>query len=326
MRLIAGSGRSGTTWIQDALATANGLRPVFEPLHPHVSEIGDRYAHRAIASDHDEPELRQFLEEVCAGRRHVLWTTYRRQVRWLFPPPAEFWSKHDAGRVWRHWGKFLKDFPMLAVAGRRRDPLVKCIRANLMLGWLSRNCGWKVVLVIRHPGAVIESELRGSWNARFALDRFRNDARLKELTFGRYAGLLSRDLKPVEALAARWAIENQWVAEAAASNGVTVVFYERLRTSPEREWERIRRALSLPKVPAMDILERPSQQSSPNKSGARAKEATDPRWIHALTAGHLAMIQGVLDQAEVTLYSMRDPNPNEQAIDAIGKDCASAAS
>ena len=291
-----------------------------------MSPVGDRYAHRAIASEDDEPELRQFLEEVCAGRLQA-----------CGPVSASGSLAFSAAGGLREQGRRRPSLaplgevpevpsPTPAVAGRRRDPLVKCIRANLMLGWLSRNCGWKVVLVIRHPGAVIESELRGSWNARFALDRFRNDARLKELTFGRYAGLLSRDLKPVEALAARWAIENQWVAEAAASNGVTVVFYERLRTSPEREWERIRRALSLPKVPAMNILERPSQQSSPNKSGARAKEATDPRWIHALTAGHLAMIQGVLDQAEVTLYSMRDPNPNEQAIDAIGKDCASAAS
>jgi len=37
MKLIAGSGRSGTTWVLDALADANDLRPVFEPLHPMVS-------------------------------------------------------------------------------------------------------------------------------------------------------------------------------------------------------------------------------------------------------------------------------------------------
>ena len=89
MKLIAGSGRSGTTWVLDSLAKANGLRPVFEPLHPHVSEVGNRYAHRALRASDPCPDLEQFFSEVVAGRALPLWTQYRRQIRWLLPPPAE---------------------------------------------------------------------------------------------------------------------------------------------------------------------------------------------------------------------------------------------
>src|SRR5262245_48320131 len=98
MRLIAGSGRSGTTWVLDALATANDLRPVFEPLHPHLSRVGDRYAHRALTAEEQHPDLEEFLAGVCAGRGIPLWTKYRRQGRWLMPPPSQFTTRRDAGR------------------------------------------------------------------------------------------------------------------------------------------------------------------------------------------------------------------------------------
>ena len=69
IRFIAGSGRSGTTWIQDALAAANGLRPVFEPLHPYLSDIGGRYAHRAMSADEEHAELKAFLTgSLCRAR------------------------------------------------------------------------------------------------------------------------------------------------------------------------------------------------------------------------------------------------------------------
>ncbi len=308
MRLIAGSGRSGTTWVLDALAHANGLRPVFEPLHPYVSDIGDRYAHRALTSDEEHPELAQFLAEVCAGRRIALWTKYRRQLRWLLPPPADFSTRRDAGRVWRHWNKLFREIPVLATASRRREPIVKCIRANLMLDWLSRGQSWRVVLIVRHPGAVIESELRGSWNASFALDRFRNDARLHELTNGRYVQLLEQKLTPVEALAARWVIENQWVVERARFNRVTVVHYEQLRASPEPTWAQVVDALGLTAAPDAASLSKPSQQSSPNRFGA---PVTSPRtrWQRVLTADQTDSIQRVLDEVQCDMYSMSRPEP-----------------
>jgi hypothetical protein len=313
MRLIAGSGRSGTTWVQDAIATANGLRPVFEPLHPYVSDIGNRYAHRALAPDDVRPDLEQFLNEVCAGRRNRLWTQYRRRGHWLLPPPAEFETRQDATRVYNQWTKFLKELPRLALAARREAPLVKCIRANLMLGWLTRGLGWKVVLVVRHPGAVIESELRSGWNAQFALDRFKLDATLHRLTGDRYRALLERKMSPIEEFAVRWVIENQWVTELASANNVTVVHYEHLKSAQEREWRRIRVALSLDKAPPREVIARPSQQSAPKQSATHSMESA-PRWIGALSSEQAARIQGILDLAGVELYSMNDSEPRATPI------------
>lgn len=315
IRFIAGSGRSGTTWVQDALAAANGLRPVFEPLHPYVSAIGNRYAHRALAPDEDHPDLAEFLTEVCAGQRNRLWTQFRRQRRWLLPPSEEFWTVDDAARLYRRWNKFLRELPKLAFTGMQGEPLVKCIRANLMLGWLSRKFGCRVVLIVRHPAAVIESELRERWNARFALDRFRQDALLHELTTNRYRQLLERNLTPLEGLAARWVVENQWVVERAPANGVPVVFYEHLKSSPDQEWQRIQHALELSHAPPPAVIAQPSQQSAPKRSAATAGVSSDPRWMRVLSREQMNEIQGILDCVGVTLYTTRDPEPqNAMAV------------
>jgi hypothetical protein len=309
IRFIAGSGRSGTTWIQDSLAAANGLRPLFEPLHPFLTEAGRLYAHRALAAEDEHGDLKDYFLRVCSGRGPRLWTQYRQQLRWLFPPSEKFRTLQDAGRVKRYWTKFIKEFPKLTRDGFRRDPMIKCIRANLMLPWIARNLACRVVLIVRHPGAVVESELRGKWNPSFVLERFRNDARLHELTGGRYLDLLSRNLSPLEALAARWVVENQWVMETAPRSELTIFHYEYLRMPQNSAWMRLCSELGLETVPNVEILKKPSQQSRPGRKSVPIAPASRPRWMHELSAEQKHLVQGILESVEFSGYSMDDPNP-----------------
>lgn len=311
MRLIAGSGRSGTTWVLDALAAANQLRPVFEPLNPYASKIGSQYAHRALAPGDQHPELRKFFEDVCAGHRERLWTQYRRQWRWLFPPPARVKTLAGVSLLRRRWVKFVAEAPALAMMATKRDPIVKCIWSNLMLSWLAKQFDCQIVLIVRHPGAVIESELRNDWDAKFALERFRTDDRLHELTNGRYSELLGRQLTPVEGLTVRWLIENQPIIETAPAGGVTIVHYERLRSSADLAWEQIRKLFELQRTPDAAILARPSQQSFERKAAVDAHDARQPRWQRELTSEQMSQIQNVLDKSSFELYSVNDPNPRD---------------
>ncbi len=317
MRLIAGSGRSGTTWVLDALATANKMRPVFEPLHPKVSKFGERYGHRALAPDELHPELQRFLEDVCAGHKERLWTQYRCQRHFLVPSPADLRTITDVASLGHRWRKFLQEVPGLAKMSTRREPLVKCIWANLMLGWLSRQCKFRIVLVVRHPGAVAESELRNAWSAKFALDRFRGDRKLHELTNGRYWALLEQKLTPIEELAAQWLIENQWSIETAPANGVTVVFYERLKSLRDSEWERIQKAFDLQCMPDAAMLARPSQQTAPQGSGIDPSATGRPRWQRVLSQEQMSQIQRILDHAHFDLYSMSNAEPREAPNTAV---------
>ena len=317
MRLIAGSGRSGTTWVQDVLAEANHLRPVFEPLHPYVSEIGDRYAYRAFSREDDVPELERFLADACAGRRHSLWMRYRQQRFWLLPSRAQIRKPQELRRTVRRWSRFLSDVPRLAAAGRRVDPIVKCIRANLMLDWIAARFGRRMVFVVRHPGAVIESELRGGWNASFALKRFRNDSRLHEITEGRYLPLLNARLDALEALATRWIVENQWVVEWARAAGIAVVHYEHLRLHPGRQWLEILGALELENAPPPRLIARPSQQSARKVLADDETALAAPRWRTALSDDQLTSIQRVLDAVGCDFYSMFDPAPRISNLASI---------
>jgi hypothetical protein len=317
IRFIAGSGRSGTTWIQDSLAAANKLRPVFEPLHPYLTSVGRQYAHRALSADEEHPALKEFLLATCAGHGLRLWTQYRQQLRWLIPPPEDFSTRQDAGRTKRHWMKFLSEFPRMTVNGFRREPLVKCIRANLMLPWLARNLACRIVLIVRHPGAVIESELRGRWNASFALDRFRKDPRFHELTGERYRPLLSRQVNQVEALAARWVIENQWVIEAAEANGISIVHYEHLRSGAGNEWPRLCSVLGLNVPPAVEILMRPSQQSGAGRREVPLEQAERPGWMTRLSVEQSQQIRDVLEFVGFSKYVMDEANPRRSTVPGV---------
>jgi hypothetical protein len=309
MRFIAGSGRSGTTWVQDALAEANNLRPVFEPLHPAVSEIGARYAYRALAADDEHPELKAFLRLAAAGRQHKWWTQYRLPGDRLVPRLRNLTTVKGAKVQYRQRLKFWRERQALAEASRRSVPLVKCIRTNLMLGWLTRQCGARVMLIVRHPGAVVESQFRlGSdqtWDPGPVLERYRQDARLDELTRGRYQRLLAQNLSRIEALTACWVIENQWPIAQAPADGVEVVFYERLRSQPEIEWRRACEALDLATIPPTSVLARPSQQSS---TGAEAI-TSDAKWLRTLTREQIDLMQGVLDEVGFDAYDMRGGEP-----------------
>jgi hypothetical protein len=309
VRFIAGSGRSGTTWIQDAIANANNLRPVFEPLHPFLSDVGDRYAHRALSAEEAHPDLESFLIRTCAGQGPRLWTQYRQQRRWLFPTAAQFSTRQDAGRVVRHWLKFFSEFPRMTRDSWRGEPLVKCIRANLMLPWIARRLDSQLVFVMRHPGAVVESELRSGWNASFVLDRFRQDARLHELTGGRYEALLARNLGPVESLTLRWVIENQWVAESAKNAGIPTFHYESLRFSDSGEWARLCSALGVATVPDTALLERPSQQSGSKRTAIPLELSKAPRWMSNLTSEQKGQVMDILEAVGLSTYSMDSSFP-----------------
>jgi hypothetical protein len=287
---------------------------VFEPLHPAASKTGFRYAFRALAPEDEHPELLRFLELVSAGRRCRMWTRYRGLPVLLFPRPRKLAAPGALRVLYRRWRKFAQDWPELAVAARRPEPLVKCIRANLMLGWLKRQMACRTVLMIRHPGAVVESQFRlgsGSiWDPEPVLERYRNDALLREWTGGRYRSLLERPLSKLEALAANWVIENQYALEHAASCDVTVVFYEQLKAAPEHEWQRMCQALELPRGPAAAVLSRPSQQSSTSS----IDKPGDPRWLRGLSSAQIHMIQSILDETDCRFYSMSDPMPRSAAV------------
>src|SRR5690606_40579166 len=85
-RVIAGTGRSGTTLLLDTLAEANGLRAVFEPLHPAGLREAAPFANRWVAPDAEWPELERFMARALSGRYLGPWPDLRTRPDRLFAP------------------------------------------------------------------------------------------------------------------------------------------------------------------------------------------------------------------------------------------------
>lgn len=200
---VAGSGRSGTTWLADAINYRREYRLVFEPFHPGK------------------------VREVSGFRRRQYLRPGDRREEYLEPARRVL-----SGAVRDGWvDRFHRTF----VARRR---IVKDVRANLMLGWLRENFPeTPMVLILRHPCAVVESQMALGW--RDILDETLEQR-----------DLVKDHLEPLldEALAARdpfdrrvflWCVENYVPLRQLAPNRIHVVSYENLLTDPAMELRRL---------------------------------------------------------------------------------------
>ncbi|MEO0475285.1 MAG: sulfotransferase domain-containing protein [Planctomycetota bacterium] len=128
--LLAGSGRSGTTWMSQIINHGNPYRDIFEPFHPqHVSHAKGWPFMRYLPADQLDDAATMVVMDLLAGRIRSRWTdAYNRR----------------------------------SFAQQR---LIKAIRTNLMLGWVRSHCPQvKLLFAMRHPCAVVHSRVKLQWN------------------------------------------------------------------------------------------------------------------------------------------------------------------
>jgi len=310
--VVAGSGRSGTTWVLDAVAQANGLRTIFEPLHPlPILEVCP-FAYRYVPADSEPPGLQELMERFADGSFHSIWSDYRVRTDRLRPDLGTFCSRKKLTRFYRRWKKLYSKYQGYHETLRYPHVITKFIRANLMLGWIRKNFDARIVLLLRHPGAVVESQLRlggDDWDPYDILKRYRNDDALMSAYGELYVRLLQRELSPAQALTAAWCIQNQMPLREAESNGVMVVHYESLLEDPTQEWGRIIRGLGLLRAPDEILLKRPSQQASRQSKRAGFDSQSHRRWMDRIAPAALEEVNRVLQELEISVYDVRDPLP-----------------
>ena len=126
---LAGSGRSGTTWVSGIIDHHNEYRLIFEPFHPGKVRVCKDFRRKQYLRPDDR------REEYLGAARRIL-----------------------TGKLRSPW----TDRFNTKLLARRR--LIKDIRANLLLGWMAENFpGMPIVLLMRHPCAVAASRLALGW-------------------------------------------------------------------------------------------------------------------------------------------------------------------
>ena len=182
-----------------------------------------------------------------------------------------------------------------------------------MGGWLRERLGARVAHVVRHPCAVVASQLRvdpKAWHDhRELLERYLADERLVEGYLVEHQVALSDVQDSTELHAALWCIENVIPMRRAERDGIPIVFYEGLLSHDPAEWRILLDALGLAHAPDQALTSRPSQQVSSDMKDASFDAETMGRWRARLDARQIEGIRRILDRFEVEVYSCDSPMP-----------------
>jgi hypothetical protein len=206
--LILGSGRSGTTWLAEALARNTRSRLIFEPFHP-VWTPGPGQLRLFLAPKEAESGMQALVERVLSGRTR----------------------KRPLGQI--------------VITRLPRGRVIKDIHsANLLPWYRARFPQVPVVFAVRHPIATACSRLRhGDF---YGLARYLETARgrreAEASPVAAWLGAYDEHREYPDELVrsvAEWCIENVYPLQRCSPEGAMLVFYERAVRDPEAELGRL---------------------------------------------------------------------------------------
>lgn len=208
--ILAGSGRSGTTWLGNIIAANPNVRIIFEPFDyrrvPDAAHLPLRPYARPQA---EYPDWSAFVHRVLCGQV---------QNEWI----------NRQGNYW--W------------TSRR---LIKAIRANLMLAWMDHMFQPQIVFMTRHPCAVVLSRLKLKWQTH--LDVFLQQPQLMADYLDPYVDLIRGAQTPIQKHAVMWAVENLIPLKQLPAHNWVFCTYEELVHNPDAQAERVLDALGIQK-------------------------------------------------------------------------------
>jgi hypothetical protein len=211
--VIFGSIRSGSTWLAEIISSLDGCLQIFEPLHPdYVQEIKKQIPERNkyVPADEDWPAGLSIFNKIVSGKIVNAWT--------------------------------LSQAPLLKVFTAKRL-VVKLVRGNLLLEWFANNVATPPpVLVIRHPCAIIASQINKKWPPG-------KNLLLNNAYFDKYPEIREkcRHLSEPEELAAlAWCLRYHAPLTAKKPYPFILICYEDLVRNGKRELERLFNAWHMP--------------------------------------------------------------------------------
>ena len=258
--MVAGTARSGTTWLGDLIAAQIPCRVMFEPFHPElVKEYRGFHYFQYMRPDGKNSELHAFAQKIFTGQIRDRWID--RQNESLFP----------------------------------KYRLIKEIRASLMLKWLRVNFPEvPVLLLLRHPCAVVQSRMQLGWATDRDIEPFLLQPELVADHLSDHLDMIRRANTQEEKHAIIWCVSNLVPLKQLLPDDVKIVYYENLLVQPEVELPAIFDYLGHGyDTSLLERMDRPSQTTivtSAVVSGAN-KIA---QWKEALTPAQIERILNIV--------------------------------
>ncbi len=275
---LLGTQRGGSTWVQELLSRGPRVCPLFEPL-------SDRWLRRRygvevpmLGAGDEAPELARFLGEVMTGRRVT--PGLLRLCRPLDPVRADQF-------------------------------VVKHVRMNLAAGWLLEQFpSSPMVILVRHPCAVVESLQRVDWgpgNVRRALVDLPPGGR------ERVEVLLEGRTSVAAATAAVWAVQVMALLDETTPELAQLITFEAVSADPMGVLGPVMETAGLPRPTDLGVVARqPSRTANP---GSVVRAGGDPvvAWTERLAPDVREEVLAMVAAAGVPGYGP-DPRPDEAAL------------
>jgi hypothetical protein len=231
--LVAGTARSGTTWLGDLIASQIPCRILFEPFNPElVPEYHGYHYFQYLRPDTENPDFHAFAQKIFKG-----------EIR-------NRWINHKNERIFSEYR------------------LIKEIRANLVLGWLHNHFpDVSIIFLMRHPCAVVLSRMELDWDTNRDIEPFLAQPNLIADFLSPYLSLIKNVKTDEEKHAIIWSVSNLVPLKQFPKNELKMVYYEDLCTHPEREIGAIFESIGI-KISefCFDKLNRPSQTTRSNSA------------------------------------------------------------
>jgi hypothetical protein len=227
---LAGTGRSGTTWVQNVINHDATYRIMFEPFQSRKIELLRAW------------NFRQYLRP--DNRNPV------------FLRPA---SVILHGQIKDPW---IDQLNTRILTNKR---LIKDIRTNLILRWIKENFPQiPIIFLLRHPCAIAASKIKLGWEAH--LEEFLSQDELLDDFLSPYQSDIAKAKDPFEKFIFSWCVENYVPLKQFRPGEILVIFYEDFYLHPQQNIEAIRSFLHTPLKPnsrsfSEEILRQPSSTS-----------------------------------------------------------------
>lgn len=236
--LVAGTGRSGTTWLANIINYDNTFRLIFEPFRDDKVDLAKPFAYRRYLRPNERGEVYlRAMDKILRGRFRNSWTDQFNR-RWI---------------------------------ARRR--LIKAIRVNLLLKWIKVHFPpVRIVLLLRHPCAVASSQTRVGWEVN--LERlFLHQENLMADHLAPFVPALKGAADSFQRSVLLWCVETYIPLRLLRQDEYCLVFYESLLLHPRLEIERLFSFLERPfNDRVWKAFAAPSQMASPEGSLHQGEE------------------------------------------------------
>lgn len=259
--LVAGTGRSGTTWLADLIDAVVPTRLMFEPFHSRLIEPFRSFPYfpyrRPDASDE---ALREYAERVFTGRIRHPWV----------------------------------DRAVSHLRAERR--VVKEIRANLFLKWIRLQFSEvPLVFIVRHPCAVVASRIRCGWATDGDLAPMLEQPELVEDYLAEHRHVIEAAERPEEKHALIWCIHNVVPLSQLSESEYCRVAFERLVSAPHQELARVLEFVGCPARPLSDRrVGRPATTSLSTSAAVRGENPLN-HWRASLSSSQEERIRAIVE-------------------------------